>query len=402
MEQAQITHHDINNDVLLKINEKRINRLERKQQPKTLVERQRPFYLLLLATAVICEIVDCTLTFSGIIHFATTYLNDNGFLISAIIGSCVIILSLFKHKTMDVYHAQRLDDEHIPNSTYLFIFIFFVVSAGATYNVTPAALQYLTKSSALHSLDSVSVKFDSLLASDLVVISKEIATADTAASNFYTSRVYKGKLRSNDSDSYSSALASVTAAQGKITAVTLARNNEKELALSTVQKKNDAIIQAHKDWCIEFGFWLAVGLFLVEMLYFPAKWFCENYERAEVTEAKEKKARIEKQAQAQTDLLAQGQRLQKEAKEIEERAKVEVKEKVKDTINKEPTTITFGNHAPKEGDIEKGEGRKRDRVMVEVAGELRAYTLGQINTLIAGQTTTQRITHLENLKNKLL
>jgi len=56
----------------------------------------------------------------------------------------------------------------------------------------------------------------------------------------------------------------------------------------------------------------------------------------------------------------------------------------------------------KEGDVIKSKRKNGNRVVVEVGGVLSARTIGQMRTLIDGQVTSDRIKHLEKIKNKLL
>lgn len=398
--QPTTTHHDLNDAVSLEFNQKRIERLKRKQKAKTNIERQRPFYVLILATAVLCELVDITLTFSGIVHFAATKLSDNGFILSVLAAVFVVLLGLFKHKTTDTYHAQRLDDEHVPNSTYVFLFVFFGVSTLATYNVTPAALEYLTKTPPLSSVDSVSNHYDTLLAADLVVISKEIEAMDST----------KASLGNLSRTGRSAFFIGKTGGQTKITAVTLARKEQKEAAIKAVLAKNEAIIRGHKDWCVSFGFFLSFGFVLVELLYFPAKWFCANYERSEVVEANKKLEAIAKQNE--TPLLSPSDLLKNVTQPIDPNAQpianpidpLMVKANIPSIQIVTNASNQQGNpKAQVEGDVIKGEGRKADRVIVKlIDGEFRAMTIGQLNTLISAQSPgSSRVAHLESLKNLL-
>lgn len=386
-----ITHHDINQAVSLEFDKKRIEKLKRKHQPKTRIERQKPLFYFLVATAVICELVDITFTFSGIIHFASTQLSQNGFFVSVLIAIVVVLLGLGKHKIMDIFHHQRLDDGDISKSVYVAIFALFAISSLATYNVTPAALAYLTKEPALVDLDSISNHYDTLLAADLVVISKEVNLHDTTANSIFTAAEWQGRIDRKSRKSYETALDNKSTAQSKLTAVTLARTNEKQAALVAAQAKNEKIKETHLTWCNDFGFWLSIFFVLIELLYFPAKWFCENYERAEVLEAKAKMEALEK---------VKGGIQYTAPQTAKDESKEETKVKVKDIENEAPKHIGFVfNQAPKEGDILKGEGRKVDKVWVEVGGKLRPMKPSEINILIKGQSEgSPRIAHLENLK----
>jgi uncharacterized membrane protein YiaA len=398
----ETTHHDINNDVILEINEKRIDKLQRKQVPKTAIERQKGFYWFLFVTAIVCEAIDCVFTMAGFIQFAQDKLNDNGYILALIIGGLVLVLSYSKHRTNETFHSQRLDDEHVTKITYVFLLAFYLIGGAATYNVVPAALKYFTKPSELFSIAEIESRFDTLIAQDLAIIEKEIALADTSAASFYNARSYKDKLRSDESEDYALALKAKTDAQAKATAIVLVRNNERIKAVKEIEKKNDALIKEHLDWCTNSGFWLALFFFMIELLHFPAKWFCENFERQEVLEAKKKKQRIlDKEAKEIELIKSTYDSKVKDTPKVEETPKDKEGHKAKDIEKQEVRPITLGKQEPKEGDIEKGEGKKRDRVLVEVAGNLRPMTFGQINTLIAGQSTSERIQHLENLKNKL-
>jgi len=397
------THHDINNAVLLEFNEKRIEKLKAKQQPKTKIDRQRSFYYLLLVVAILCELVDCILTFSGIIHFSANRLSDNGFWLFGLIGLCVVVLSVFKHKTMDIFHAQRLDDGHVPKSTYAFMFVFFLVSAAATYNVTPAALEYLTKTPPLSSVDSVSLRFDSLLAADMVVIAKEIETHGTTAKAIHKASNWKGKLDLNSQTKYENALTNKNEATAKKTAVVLARNAEKEAAINLVTAKNEATIQEHKDWCVSFGFWLSIAFVLVELMLYPARWFCENYERLEVIEAKAKE-NAKGQSVKGSDIHTPTNTPPLPSKNAKGK-----REKVFSSPNLAPTMqfkqgepLTNSNE-PKEGDILPPVGRGVHRALIEVNGKLDARTKGQLRTLKAaqGNDTSERSIFIQKLIDTL-
>lgn len=400
---ATTTHHDINNATLLQFNKDRIESLRAKQQPKTKIDRQKPFFYTLLVVAFLCEALDAVLTFSGIIHFASTKLSENGFLIFALIGVGVVALSVMKHLTMDVFHAQRLDDKHVPISTYILMVIFFAVSALATYNVTPAALDYMTEKPELLNVDSVGLRYDSLLAADLVVIAKEIETHGTTAKAIHKASNWKGKLDLNSQTKYENALGNKNAATAKKTDVILARNQEKETAINMAISKNDAAIKKHSDWCYSFGGWLAFGLVLIELCLYPSKWFCETYKRLEVIEA-DKKAMAQGQSVKGTDIhtpLNTPPLPQKNAKGK--------REKVLNSPNLAPTMQfkqgepSTNSHEPKEGDILPPNGKGVARVWIMVNGVLDARTKGQLGTLrkAQGNDESERSVFIQTLINKL-
>ncbi len=405
------THHDINHEVDLTFNEKRVESLRAKQQAKTKIDRQRPFFYTLLVVAFLCEALDGVLTFSGIIHFASTHLSDNGFLIFGLIGVAVVALSVMKHLTMDVFHAQRLDDNFVPISTYILMSVFFLVSALATYNVTPAALDYMTEKPVLLNVDSIGLRYDSLLAADLVLIAKEIDTHKETARAIHKASSWNGKLDMNSQTKYENALSSKNTATVKKTDISLARKSEKETAIKTAQSKNEATIKKHSDWCYSFGGWLALGLVIVELCLYPSKWFCETYKRLEVIEADKKKEKA---------LAAQGQSLQPttqstnaqtttNASSLPQKKAKGKRSNVFGNPNLAPTMQfpqgqpSTNSAEPKEGDILPPQGKGVHRVLIEVNGKLDARTRGELRTLKAaqGNPESERAKFIQTLIDKL-
>lgn len=361
------------------------------------------FFYTLLVVAFLCESLDAVLTFSGIIHFASTQLSENGFFIFGIIGVMVVALSVMKHLTMDVFHAQRLDDKYIPFSTYVLMGIFFLVSALATYNVTPAALDYMTEKPVLLDVDSVGLRYDSLLAADLVVIAKEIDTHKETARAIHKASSWNGKLDMNSQTKYENALSNKNAATAKKTDVILARNAEKEAAINMAISKNEAAIKKHSDWCYSFGGWLAFGLVLIELCLYPSKWFCETYKRLEVIEA-DKKAAAKGQRVKDSDIHTPANTQPLPSKVVKgKRAKVFNSSNIVPTMQFKQGESTTSNLEPKEGDILQPQGKGVARVWIMVNGVLDARTKGQLGTLKAaqGNNESERAKYIQELINKL-
>jgi hypothetical protein len=400
------THHDINAEVDLTFNEKRVAFLRRKQQPQTALQRQKPFYFLLLFVAILCECLDAILTFSGIIHFASTKLNENAYFIFWLIGLAVVLLGFFKHKTMDVFHAQRLDDEFVPKSTYAFMLFFALVSAAATYNVTAPALEYLTKTPALASVDSVSLRFDSLLAADMVIIAKEIETHSSTAKAIHKASSWQGKLDMNSQTKYENALGNKNQATAKKTDIVLARNAEKEAAINLVVAKNDAEIQKHKDWCVSFGSFLAWLFIGFEVLLYPAKWYCKDHEKKEVIEADTKVKALATKGQSVkgADIHTPTNTTPLPSKNVKgKREKVFNSPNIAPSMQFKQGESTTNSIEPKEGDILPPNGKGVARVWIMVNGVLDARTKGQLGTLKAaqGNKESERAKYIQELINKL-
>jgi hypothetical protein len=403
---ATTTHHDINEAVSLEFNAKRIEKLIRKQQPKTELERTRGFYNFALGLAVVCEVIDAIATFTGIIHFSNSYINKEAFWLLFFIGGVIIYLGYEKHKTLDTYHSQRLDDGHVPNVTYVFLALFFVVSALATYNVTTPAVEFIAAKPILVDVDSVGIRHDSLLAADLLVIAKEVQTYDTAATSIFTAAEWKGRINKKSRTNYETALTNKSEATSKKTDVTLARNALKEVAINEAKAKNEKTIKAHKDWCANLGFYIALILIAFEIALLPSKKYTKDFEKKEVIEAKKK-------AEA---LLAQGQSVKgtdihtpTNTPPLPSKNAKGKREKVFSSPNLAPTMQfkqgepSTNSHEPKEGDILPPVGRGVHRALIEVNGKLDARTKGQLRTLKSaqGNDESERSVFIQTLIDKL-
>lgn len=404
------THHDINHEVDLTFNEKRVAFLRRKQQPQTALQRQKPFYYLLLFVAILCECFDAILTFSGIIHFASTKLNENAYFIFWFIGVAVVLLGFFKHKTMDVFHAQRLDDEYVPKSTYAFMMFFALVSAAATYNVTTPALEYLTKAPVLASVDSVSLRFDSLIAADMVILAKADSANSIISKEIKRTASYRGKLDSASRKAFQAVSTVRAVGLEKQSALLVARNAEKEAAIKMVIAKNDTAIQNHKDWCASFGSFLAWIFIAFEVLLYPAKWYCKDHEKKEVIEADAKVKALTAQGQSVSPSTnSQNTQTSTNAAPLPTKKVKGKRVNVFNSPNLAPTMqfkqgeSTTSNLEPKEGDILPPQGKGVHRVWLDVGGKRVARTKGELGTLKAaqGNQESERAKYLQSLIDKL-
>lgn len=168
--------------------------------------------------------------------------------------------------------------------------------------------------------------------------------------------------------------------------------------IQAAENDNAETMKEHKAFCNSFSFWAALGAGVIEFfLTILAYWIADfdHKKRGELASAKELiKAEDEHKIIPKI-----------EAKEVKEKVEAKEVEKIKVVDNQDKTPIGFvhneGESKAKEGDIVKGEGKQRDRVLVFVSGTLTPKTKGELNTLIKGQSTAERIKHLESLKNKL-
>lgn len=404
----ETTHHDINEAVSLAFDEKRIEKLRRKQQPKTEIERTKPIYDFFMKLAKTCECMDAIAMFAGVIHFSSTHLNKDAFWLLIFVAGFIVWLSYKKHEALELFHAQRLDDGHIPRITYIFLAGLLVVSMAATYNVTTPAVEFFAPKPTLISIDSVSNRHDSLLAADLLVIAKEVQTHDTTANAIFSARSWLNKLDRKSGESFAAALNDKSKAESKKTDLKIARNALKESEINKAKDKNEAIIKGHLAWCAKIGGFIALVLIILEIALFPSTWYCSNYEKKEVIEADKKKA-IAKGQSVSPSTNSQNTQTSTNAAALPQKSTKGKRQKVFNSPNLAPTMQikqgkpTTSNIEPKEGDILPPQGKGVHRVLIEVNGKLDARTRGELRTLKAaqGNPESDRAKFIQSLIDKL-
>jgi len=405
------THHDINEAVSLEFDAKRIEKLRRKQQPKTELERTRPFYNFAFGWAFGCEVIDFIASFTGILHFSNSYISKEAFWLLFFIGGLVTYIGYKKHQTLDTYHAQRLDDGHVPNVTYVFLAIFFLVSAAATYNITTPAVEFIAPKPILLDVDSVGIRHDSLLAADLLVMAKSDSLTGAISKEIKRTASYRGKLDSASRKAFQAV--STVRANGleKKSSLQIARNAQKEAAINKASLQNENTIKNHKDWCAKLGFYIALLLIAFEITLLPSKKYAKDFEKKEVIEADKKKA-IAKASQGQSvspSTNSQNTQTPTNAATLPTKKVKGKRVNVFNSPNLAPTIqfkqgeSTTWNLEPKEGDILPPQGKGVHRAFIEVNGKLDARTKGQLRTLKSaqGNDESDRAKYIQSLIDKL-
>ena len=407
------THQLVNQLAEVEINTKRIEQLQIKHTPKTKSQRLLGFFLTLLWLGIVCQLASALFSSTGVMYYLSTKLNQNGTLISFCSVALLLCLEGVKRFTLESFHAQRLDDKHVNRITYFFIVLFGGLSTYCGYVGTPYAVQYFAAVPILIDVSQIELEQAKVIEKDTMYWATKKQESQKASAILYAqNHNSKGELRTVAKDLQMKQGNDVKAAQDSINLIFSNNRQMLSILINKAHFDNEKRQKEHLEWCNSFGGSLAWIVAIFELVFFCSFWWCETYSRFEVVEgwavvtakAEAEKAAIEL---LKSQSLGVGNQsvdatAKVAAKDIEE-PKDKEKTKAKDIDIQQPTPIGFGVLVAKEGDIIKGEGKKKDRVLVEVAGDLRELTFGQINTLIKGQSEgSPRITHLENLKNLLL
>lgn len=402
-----ISHHDINEETQFQVNKERHEAKKRKFRPKTKVQRLKGVFYILTAVWVVCQGISALLASTGFYHLAATNLNGNSFLSGSTVLCFCIGLELAFNKLNKIIAQQKYDDKtSVSPILYALVLIFGLVYAGSTFFGTPYAVQFLAAAPNYNDIEQIKIEYDVLIKSDTTfwngrITKKELSTdAFVGLNSKFDSKINAVRLRSDAIKPHKEMVDSIASLNSKKMAVLISLQADKKEAIKKAESENKVMKSDHFDWCSSFGWGLSfVSLFCIVIFLLSFSW-CQGYERDELkdndsilSKLEEAKKKEEQQERAEIE------KLKAQSTKVEDRDKDKDIPKV--TVNEPSMPMGFVTATIKEGDIVKGEGRKADRVYVMVKDELRAMTKGEVNTLKKGQSTPERIKHLEELRNKL-
>lgn len=390
-----ISHHDINKATKFKVDQKKHEAKKRKFEPKTKNQRLKPVFYILTATWLLCQFGSALMASTGFIHLAITQLNNPYFSIPLVLLFCGFLEYAF-NRLNNTIQEQKLDDETaVSPILYVLVCLFGCIYAVSSFLGTPYAVEFLAAKPKYNNIELIKLDYDKLIKADTTIKNQDIFMAsNTVKSHFvaYRKRDCKGcpyRLRSTAVKPHSKKEArrdSLIKAKEVVLAVLM---SDKKDAVKLAKEENKVMESEFTAWCGSFGFGLSLLTLVLILIFLPSYAWCAKYERDEVQDN-------------ETILTMQGG---EKGKVVVKESKVEDKDEGQRTPkvvdNQDAAPIGFAVAGAKEGDIDKGEGRKHDRVWCMVSGNLVLRTIGQMNTLINGQSTKQRIDHLTNLRNKL-
>jgi len=402
-----ISHHDINEDTTFKVNQKKHEAAKRKCKPKTEVQRLKKVFYIFTGIWMACQVVSATLCATGFYYFASININGNPLLVGSFVLGASIALEVIFNELNKERANQKYDDETAVSSVISnSILICLVFYGGSTFFGTTYAIEYLAAPPIYNDIKLIAESHDELIKTDTLKWNQKRFMASSAADAFLIShgkRDCKGcpiRIRTGDLKRHNELLGRIDSVNFPADVSLSILLADKKQDIKVAKEENKVMKADHLVWCGSFG-WamsfvsvLCIGIFLVTYDWTQA------YKRKEIIDndailsgLQQVKDKEEAQVKA---LIAKD-----EANSQKDKGKDEAIDTPKVIENEAPTSIGFATAVTKEGDILKGKGRKSDRVYVMVKEELRAMTFGELNTLQRGQSTTERINHLESLKQKL-
>ena len=291
------------------------------------------------------------------------------------------------------FGSMKFDDKRYSKVIYVFLTILLLISTPTTYFATPYAIRLVTPTPVLIDTSMVRTEQDILIKTDTSYWSGKKVEKMNAVAAYWKVWKKKGEDRVSSAkhvkNPFEALKSKVIEMQDSVNAYLAYGQSRKAFALTAAIQENKETVKAHLDWCSSFGWILAAISGIGVILLIPCRMFYEWWERYYRKDLRGSISNKVEEAGTRTE----------EVRKEDGKDNDKVKDKV--VGNEAPTPIGFAFASRKEGDIIKGEGRKVDRILVRVNGELRPMTLGEINRLEKVQTGLERIQHLKTLKSKL-
>ena len=390
----------------LEYDKKENDKLNKKYKPRTTVEALQGFYNWSKQIINLSQALSVLLG-SGIAVMFYQKMPSIGWLLVLLSFGFLAVIEALKRFTVTKANEIRIvnnnQDKAINNRTYnISSFALVVMSMGISYVGTPYVISFFASHGELTDLEAINLTFEQKAKESSTYWEGLKVDALDKAKQIHNENSWQGKTsreaRTPKLAMEVKASAMVDSLNSNLAVLAAQRNK----ALDSANNANNATIEEHKAWCNSFSWIGCMAAILIDLLVLGLCRWNANFDERKIKENAAKDRITKEQNEVKGSASTDSNNIEvKDMPKVEETPKAEGNAKANDTENQPSAPIGFTSKEPKEGDIEKGEGKKRDRVLVEVAGNLRPMTFGQINTLIAGQSTSERIQHLENLKNKL-
>ena len=259
---------------------KRLEALNKAARPLTPCEMERPYYRLAVAVRIAAQFITFAAGLGFLLFLNTTF--DSLF----VIGTLAVLyfaLEPIKSVVHSKYHSYRIHQPYTPKVATVFIIVVSVLSIGAAALGSEYGYEKIIAQPHLISLDSVQAKQDAITTSDTSFWASKANAANAAASAFFNSRSWKGRISSKDRPAYNSFLATKAKYNDSLTVAQARAEANTRAAIVTAYNTNTTAT-AQRAQRIEATKWVVTaGVLVLELLViFLFKWCADFVERERI------------------------------------------------------------------------------------------------------------------------
>lgn len=383
--------------------DKKLQKLQKKRQPKTVVETLRPIKNILLGVRFFIHGMSMVLASGGVFYLSNKF-TQGGFIALCFALLALIAIESIVSYSFTIHHRKKYVDMKFSNWIYYISIPVIILSCVASYAFSENTTRLAVRSIDLVSIDSVSNSFDQKMIASVSYWEGLKKEAQDKADSLHNKNNWKGRtareVRPLVIQHEAAALSytdSTTKEKQKII-------NQKQAAIAQAESDNKAAINEHNEFCSQFGHWTGLlSILSYVFLYFIIGFF-EYYDDRELAtleslQNSDSPKVNQSEGQERATLAAKVKQHQSKAKQSEER-----KEPVfADVEPPQRRPIKFGNDNYEHGQIVMKEGWKKPKMAYKKAnGGTSFYSQSKLERMArdkkASEERRKTLNHLANKK----
>ena len=259
---------------------KRLEALNNAARPLTPCEMERPYYRLAVGVRIAAQFITFAAGLGFLLFLNTTF--DSVFVIG-VLAALYFALEPIKSIVHNKYHSYRIHQPYTPKVASVFVVVVSILSIGAAALGSEYGYEKVIAQPHLISIDSVQAKQNAIATNDTMFWANKANAANAAASAFFKSRSWKGRISSKDRPTYNSFLATKARYNDSLT-VTQARAEANTRAAILAAYDTNTKATAQRSQRIEATKWVVTaGVLALELLViFLFKWCADFVEKERI------------------------------------------------------------------------------------------------------------------------
>jgi hypothetical protein len=384
----------INDEADLLAKKERLEKLQKKYSFRTNSERLEPFYKMFIGLSFGLQILSAIFAAGGVLLLSAVFSKSFGVVIIATIA-LLLLLEAFKRISYDEYNRQRNSKEQISKTILIFCAVGASLSVCSSYLGAPHAIKFFSAEPDLIDIELIKENNSQKLAQNSAYWGKLGAEAERQAKLINENNNRRGVTRSRAVKAEQAQFNLIKNYKDSLVKYAAIIQAGERSEIQAAKNKNKELKSINKDWIVTFGNYSAFASLGFEVVLFLTLFWCSNFEKRELKEAK-------------TLIKEPTKKAKRSIKDV-------IKEKVKNVSNDTPEASLVTNNIqikqgkeeskgePREGDIVPPVGKQKvPRIWVSLDdGErLELCRKSEINNHIRGNDP-ERAKHFEKYLIKL-
>lgn len=383
-------------------NDKKLEKLQKKREPKTEVETLRPIKNILFGVRIFIHALSMLLASGGVFYFSKKF-TEGGIIALCFTSLALIAIESIVSYSFTVHHRKKYVDMKFSNWIYYISIPVIIFSCVASYAFSENTTRLAAKPVELISIDSISNTFENEMETSLAYWGNLKKEAQASADSLHNKNNWKGRTSKEVRPLVVQYQAAAIAYTDSTTKEKQKIINQKQAAIAQAEQDNKTAVASHDEFCRQFGYWTGLlSILSYFFLYFIIGFFeyYEDRELATLNSLRSKDGDKEKQSEDEerAKLASKVKQYQSEAKKSKEREEPVLAK----TQQPQRRPIKFGNESYEHGQIVMQEGWNKPKMAYKKAnGDTSFYTQSKLLRMARdNKASEERKEALNNLANQ--